>query len=44
MSVVPFAVRDITRLAVTTAAPLLPLVLTVISLNELATRLLKILL
>ena len=30
MNVVPFAMQDVTRLAVTTAAPLLPLVLTVI--------------
>lgn len=44
MNVLPFAVQDISRLALTTAAPLFPLLLTVFSLNELATRLLKILL
>lgn len=44
MNVVPFGKQDLTRLAITTAAPLAPLVLTVIPLNELAVRLLKILL
>ena len=44
MNVLPFAVQDISRLALTTAAPLAPLVLTVFSLNELVMRLLKMLL
>ncbi len=42
MNVVPFEVRDITRLVLATAAPLLPLALTVFSVEELAMRLLKI--
>jgi len=42
MRIVPFGVQDITRLAVTTALPLLPLGLTVFSLEELVMRLLKI--
>jgi hypothetical protein len=42
MNVVPFAVQDIGRLAAATAAPLLPLALTVFSVEELAMRLLKI--
>jgi hypothetical protein len=42
MNVVPFALQDITRLAIATAAPLLPLALTVFSLEELAVRLVKI--
>ena len=42
MNVVPFALQDITRLAIATAAPLLPLALTVFSAEELAIRLLKI--
>ena len=44
MKVVPFAVKDITRLAAATAAPLLPLALTVFSVEELAMKLVKILL
>ncbi len=44
MNVVPFAVKDITRLAAATAAPLLPLALTVFSVEELAMKLVKILL
>jgi len=44
MGVVPFGLQDITRLAVTTAVPLLPLGLTIFSLEELAVRLLKIIL
>ncbi|MGZ6070565.1 MAG: hypothetical protein ACXWK8_05075 [Myxococcaceae bacterium] len=44
MNVVPFGTQDIGRLALATAAPLLPLALTVFSMEELATRLLKILL
>ena len=42
MNIVPFGLQDIARLAVATAAPLLPLALTVVSLEELAVRLLKI--
>jgi hypothetical protein len=44
MRLVPFGLDDITRLAVVTAAPLLPLALTMFSLEELLTRLFKILL
>jgi hypothetical protein len=44
MKVVPFSVKDITRLAAVTAAPLLPLALTVFSAEELAMKLVKILL
>ena len=44
MNVVPFGVRDITRLALATAIPLLPLALTVFSVEELAMRLMKVLL
>lgn len=40
---VPFALKDVVRLAAATAAPLLPLGLTVFSLEELVTRLIKIL-
>jgi hypothetical protein len=43
MRIVPFALEDITLLAATTAAPLLPLMLTIFSLEELLTRLIKIL-
>jgi hypothetical protein len=42
MSVVPFGVKDIIRLAAATAAPLLPLGLTIFSLEELVVRLLKV--
>ena len=42
MNVVPFGLQDITRLAAATALPLLPLGLTVFSLEELVMRLLKI--
>jgi len=42
MNVVPFGLQDITRLALATAVPLLPLMLTVFSLEELLMRLLKI--
>jgi hypothetical protein len=42
MRIVPFGVHDITRLAAVTAAPLLPLMLTVFSLAELLNRLIKI--
>ena len=44
MSVVPFGLQDITRLVLATAAPLLPLALTVFSLEELVVRLLKMVL
>lgn len=40
----PFGLKDVTRLAVATVLPLLPLGLTVFSLEELVTRLIKILL
>jgi hypothetical protein len=43
MRIVPFGTDDIVRLAAATAVPLLPLTLTIISLEELLTRLLKIL-
>ncbi|HET6981830.1 MAG TPA: hypothetical protein VFI53_06795 [Myxococcaceae bacterium] len=42
MRVVPFGLQDITRLAAATALPLLPLGLTMFSLEELVMRLLKI--
>jgi hypothetical protein len=42
MRIVPFGPEDITRLAAATAAPLLPLTLTIFSLEELLTRLLKV--
>jgi hypothetical protein len=44
MRPVPFALKDVARLAVATAAPLLPLGLTVLSFEELMTSLIKILL
>ena len=43
MSIVPFGINDIVRLAAATAAPLLPLTLTMFSLEESLTRLFKIL-
>ena len=43
MRLTPFGLKDVTRLALTTVAPLLPLALTVFSLEELVTRLIKIL-
>ena len=43
MRLVPFGLKDIARLAAVTAAPLLPLTLTVFSLEELVTRVIKIL-
>lgn len=43
MRVVPFGLRDVARLAAATAAPLLPLTLTILSLEELVTRLIRIL-
>ena len=41
MRSVPFGLEDITRLAAATAAPLLPLLLTIFSLEELIVRILK---
>ena len=43
MRIMPFGPEDITHLAVITAAPLLPLTLTIFSLEELLTRLVKVL-
>ena len=42
MRIVPFGMTDVARLAVATAAPLIPLTLTVFSLEEVVTRLFKI--
>ena len=42
MRLVPFGIKDVTRLAAATAAPLLPLALTMFSLDELLTRLFKV--
>jgi hypothetical protein len=42
MRSVPFGFDDITRLAATTAAPLVPLLLTIFPLEELIMRLVKI--
>jgi hypothetical protein len=42
MRIVPFGLDDITRLAAATAAPLLPLTLMIFSLEEVLTRLVKI--
>jgi hypothetical protein len=42
MSPVPFGLQDVTRLAAATAAPLVPLGLTIFSLEELLMRLIKI--
>jgi len=44
MRVVPFALQDVSRLAIATALPLAPLLLTVFSFEELITRLLKVVL
>jgi hypothetical protein len=44
MRLVPFGLKDVMRLAAAAAAPLLPLCLTIFSLEELVTRLIKILL
>ena len=41
MRSVPFGLEDITRLAAATAAPLLPLLLTIFSLEELILRIIK---
>jgi hypothetical protein len=42
MRAVPFGVQDITRLAAATAAPLVPLGLTIFSFEDLVMRLIKI--
>jgi hypothetical protein len=42
MRAVPFGIRDMTRLAAVTAAPLVPLGLIVFSLEELLIRLVKV--
>ena len=42
MRAVPFGLQDVTRLAAATAAPLVPLGLTIFSLEELLTRVIKI--
>ncbi len=42
MRIVPFGLNDITRLAATTAAPFLPLLLTIFSVEELFIRLIKV--
>jgi hypothetical protein len=42
MRLVPFGFRDIIQLAAATAAPLLPLTLTIFSLEELLAHLIKI--
>ena len=44
MSIVPFGLEDIVRLAVATATPLLPLTLTIFSLEELLIRIVKVIL
>jgi len=44
MRFVPFGLRDVTRLAVATALPLAPLALTIYSLDELVSQLVKVLL
>ena len=41
MRIVPFGLEDITRLALATAAPLLPLMLTIFSLEELVLKLIR---
>jgi hypothetical protein len=41
MRSVPFGLEDVSRLAATTAAPLLPLLLTIFSLEELIMRIIK---
>ena len=41
MRVVPFSLSDMLRLAGATAAPLVPLTLTIFSLEEVVTRLIK---
>jgi hypothetical protein len=41
MRLVPFSLEDVLRLAIATAIPLLPLLLTIMPLEELLTRLAK---
>jgi hypothetical protein len=43
MRPIPFGLDDITRLAAATAAPLLPLLLTIFSLEELVIRIIRLL-
>jgi len=43
MRIVPFGMTDVTRLAAGAAAPLLPLLLTIFSLDELVTRVVQVL-
>lgn len=43
MRIVPFGIKDVGRLAAATAAPLVPLTLTIFSFEELVTRLFKVL-
>lgn len=43
MRVVPFALRDVSHLAIATAVPLAPLLLTIFSFEELITRVIKVL-
>ena len=44
MRFVPYGMKEVTRLAVAAAAPLLPLTLTMFSLEEVVTKLAKVLL
>lgn len=44
MRVVPFALKDVSRLAIATVVPLTPLLLTIFSFDELVTRVIKIVL
>jgi hypothetical protein len=43
MNLVPFGLHDVTRLAVATTAPLLPLLFTIFSAEEIVMRIAKIL-
>lgn len=43
MRIVPFSLQDISRMAIATAIPLVPLLLTIFSFEELFTRLIKVL-
>ena len=42
MRVIPFSLQDVSRLAIATAVPLTPLLLTIFSLEELITRIIKV--
>ena len=42
MRVIPFSLQDLSRLAIATAVPLTPLLLTIFSLEELITRIIKV--